>query len=191
MKFILHLMLTLISFLTFPQEKRYMLQPDNLKAEINWFIDTVKENSIGNDIYNVYVLYLYQDDEEKLCFTLGYIDNYSFYQFVAPEYFFMISDEYIIVRIDKNVQNSKLNFYHSLPELTSIKDTSSLQISQKLFPEEVGFITGITEGMIVCYSDSGNYERIFYQNSDEIPPDKSIYVEFPRGGSIELIKDGK
>jgi hypothetical protein len=162
-----------------------IIEENVIIKELSSFIDTVKPHSIGNGKYNVYVLHLFSDSQSnKICFTIGYIMNSSNYKYIKPQYFFKLEEEFILVRYNQDLLEQNFNF--TLPTYQKIGGSYTVPIVQKLFPSDLGGITGITRGLVYC-SDGINYHKVLYDNSDQIPIEKSIYASFPTGGVIELI----
>ena len=92
----------------------------------------------------------------------------------------------IIVSFDNDI------LHDSLPDLNLqiIDDSTEFSLLNILFPNEIGVISGIFCGMeyIRC---GNNIEKIFYENSDLIPKERSIYKYFPSNMKIQKLREGK
>lgn len=158
---------------------------DLFKEELNFFIDTIKPNSIGRGKYLVFVANIHYSNSSKnhFCFTLGYILNSFELEYVSANYVYYFKDEIVLISTDRKINNFFID-----PCFKKIEEEDSIKIRKKLFPEEDGGITAITRGYIYC-QEADTISKTFYQNSDEIPLEKSIYKYFPSGGTIEQIED--
>lgn len=141
------------------------------------YIDSAKKNSIGEGEYNIYVINVFVLNEKKkeLGFTLGYINNEYDLDFMEPWLFRSYSDEIAIIKY-----NGKINIKSfDCLGYKEIQESEIQKIRKKLFPKKDGGITGTSIGW-VYYSRKNNSRITYYENSDEIPIDKSIYSKFPK-----------
>lgn len=180
------LILKTLSSLGCNQDTCKFKEAEYFKSELKSFVDSVKPNSIGNGKYDVYVAHFYHLDPEnkEFCFTLGYIFNEYDVQYISPDYVYYVDNEIILIRMDKHKDKK---FFNCL-NFKKIEESDSVKIASKLYPMERGGITGTTEGLIFC-KEKEKISKTYYENSDEIPLEKSIDKYFPEGGTIELIED--
>lgn len=158
---------------------------DEFNKELISFINVTKPDSSKNSFkYFVYVASFYSDTISKNsnCFTLGYILNSGEVSFISPDYVYYFNNEIVIVRIDY------LIYKELIKELgfRKIDTEEGNKIIHKLFSSEDGGFTYRSKGLTYCKTN-GDIEKNFYNNSDEIPFDRSIYKSFPTGGVIRRI----
>jgi len=176
--------LILLSSIVFGQVSK---QSFDLMQEVRQFIEAIKESSIKRGKFNVYVMYFHQNKESNAkCVTLGYIINSYDYQYVIPKYYFKVDTEFVYVRWSDDFTLEDIRKYVDAKEINTDIDIESIQ---KLFPGDYGGITGASPGQIICW-DNGSYDKTFYENSDEIPFEYSIYENFPEGAVVSLVYDG-
>jgi len=149
-----------------------------IKKEIEWFIDKVKPESVGQGKYNVYVAKMYQD-ENRYCVTIGFIQDSLFISYVSEFRYYMKINEELVLLDYSNEFKSKYEF-----ESKDIQPLIDRQIvGRKIYNE--GVIIGTTQGYVCCYED-GNIKKMYYENSDQIPYDKAIFKYTSVGKLIEL-----
>jgi len=70
-----------------------------LKEEIFKFINKTNKSDFNLCKYNVYVIYVYQLNQEQNCngYTVGYIHNFIDYNEIEPQYYFSDSTNIIIM----------------------------------------------------------------------------------------------
>ncbi len=153
-----------------------------------------KENSKASR-FNIYILNIYINDTSShdICFSLGYIRNSYEYQYVNPQYYLIREGEYILVKIDENELGNdfkplKLKPIRTISERISTFDLAT--IIQKLYPGDMGGITGITKAIRYC-REGNNISKKNFENSDMLPLKQSIYDSFPADIQIEMIREGK
>ena len=179
MKLILYLILS-TSFLCCYSQDTYRQKV--FFNELNNFVDSAKENSIKNGLYNVYVANIYNlDESDNYCFTFGYIYNFYDFDYVSVSYYMTIDEEILLVNFNNTSEEfiKKWNFRKIDSKLKPL-------VLKKLTPNGI-VITGISEGLVICHNDS-NLEKKIFENSDLIPVEKSIWKNIPQGGEIKLIK---
>ena len=153
--------------------------------ELNNFVDSAKENSIKRGAYNVYVASFHnQNVENNYCFTFGYIVNFYDMESISVDYYKIIDGE--ILLIDFN--DASEEFIRKW-KFNRIDDSFNSLVLEKLTPEGV-FITGISQGLVICFNDS-SFEKYYFENADLIPNNQSIWKSFPEGGIFELIQEGE
>ncbi len=176
MKKILLLIFLWQSVMLYSQDQDYNIITD-FNDELTDFIKMTKPDSTKYSFnYFVYVANFYS----KNCFTLGYILNTVNYSYVEPNYVHYFKDEVVVIRID-SVLGKKLGF-------KKINKTEKEKIIHKLFPSESGGFSYRGKGLTYCKSNNGRIDEKIYNNSDEIPFEKSIYRKFPTNPVIKKIE---
>jgi hypothetical protein len=155
----------------------------SFEIELSNFIESAKNESIWNGRFNVYVLKVYQENENHLCYTLSYIINSYSYNEIKPDYYFMFEENYILVKIEEEI-NKNMLFNMNLNTISNIK---MIEIVQKLYPSDVGYTTNIYSASIFCMINNEIIEVVRYENSDNIPKSKSIYSTFPSNTIIREV----
>jgi len=144
------------------------------KEELNKFIDKTNKRDLNICKYYVYVIYMYPISQEQSCYgyTISYIFNYDEYDDVKPEYYFSDSANIILIKFNPEIKNK------DIPGLIlkKINDDDKNKILSKL-PPKSRYGTGISDAFI--YNICGKKkEIIYYENSDNIPKEKSILRNF-------------
>lgn len=193
MKLFIYLFLVVISFnangqaliLTDAQKKKNRTVGD-FSSELNKFID--KANKEYHDIseYLVFVVYVYQADSNCNAYTIGLIiHDFEFKSVSRSQYQIIDSNSVVLVSFAPDIQEK------DIPGVNLVKITPEKkeEIKNRLLPTDKGFILGTTSGLV--YKECGDYsEKVFYENSDLIPLEQSIFRSFPMGIKIEMIKEG-
>ena len=153
--------------------------------ELNKFIDKVNKEYYKINEYFVFVVYVYKSDSNCNAYTIGFIFNEKDLKRVVPQYQIIDSNSVVLVSFAPDIHKD------SIPgiNLVKINPEEKEQIRNRLLKEDEGYITGVFYGL--GYKKCGdNLEKIFYDNSDLIPREQSIFQSFPFGGKIEMIKEG-
>ena len=159
-------------------DSKIQIDFNEIKKEIEWFIDKVKPESVGQGKYNVYVAKIYEE-ENRYCVTMGFIQDSLSISYVSRfKYYMQISDDLVLLDYSDDFKNKyKI-------ESKDIQPLIDKQIvGRKIYNE--GVIIGTTQGYVCCYED-GNIKKMYYENSDQIPYDKAIFKYTPDGKLIEL-----
>lgn len=153
---------------------------NTIRTEIEWFIEKVKPESYMHGKHNVYIVKIFEEDNgEKYCFTVGYIDNPLLMKYINEyKYYTHIKEDLII-----------LDYSNDLKTRYLLKNTDCIMplvdkrlIIDKIDMEMVGI--GTWPGYVCCY-EKGNIKKMFYENSDEISSAKSIFkIPPPTLGTI-------
>ena len=161
-------------------------------SELATFIEAVKPKSIGNGMYNVYMVRFHDPDSSSKpfgrCFTLGHLFNNYSLKYLSADYFFQLDSE--LVALAGNLEGLwtdtlKLAPFYYGPLRTQVDSA----ITKKLYVnEDFGGITGIARGQISCWWSEERTSSRFFKNSDDIPRDSSIYTSFPSGFIIEEVE---
>ena len=157
---------------------------NNIKKEIEWFIDKVKDESYKQGRHNVYVVRFSEGyNESEYCVTMGYIENGSEFRLIKEsKYYLLIKEDLILLDYSNNFKERYL-----LKNADSIKLLRNKQIITNRLDMEIEAL-GTWPGYVCCYeTETGKIIKVFYENSDEIPYDKSIYNFTPASGTtIEI-----
>lgn len=157
-------------------------------TEITSFINITQPISVSKGAYNIYIVNVIPtlDSINHICFSLSYIRNSYDIDYVhVTHYFKVYNGEYVLLNIpDEN----SLQILASL-NLMPFDKKNPPEFMGKLFPEKNGGIAGIVEGEICCINESNELSRKFYENSDEMPSNFSIYdLSLLQDIKIEKIK---
>jgi hypothetical protein len=156
------------------------------KKELSNFIDTMKTFFTPNSFnYIVFVTRFREEPENPFCFTLGYILNSASLDEIGSNYYLILDNQLIIIRIDPDKNISLIKEL----KLLEMDDASKERIRTKLFPSDDGGFTYIGQGLTACFNK--RHETKFFHNEDEILIDKSIYTKVPFGINVKLIEDQK
>lgn len=151
------------------------------------FIKQDKESGGIFPLYSVYVLSVYKsqdDDSNDTCYTIGLIQNESFFDIVMPEYYSHYYDELVVF-----VFNSSIQVYNEKGfDLKSIDHNNDSIVLNRLLSKEKGFFTGTTPGILIRKKSDVLFITE-YENSDDIPENKSIF-NFLDLGETELLNEG-
>ncbi|OFY71451.1 MAG: hypothetical protein A3G23_11565 [Bacteroidetes bacterium RIFCSPLOWO2_12_FULL_37_12] len=160
---------------------------DVFNLELKSFIDTIKVRN-RNTKYHVFVAHIFNSKphREDFCFTLGYILNEYDVDAIAPDYVYYFYDEIILIRMDKKTDKTFLEAINIKP----ILEQDNMKILNKLFPQKIGGFTYIAQGFIYC-EKAEKTKRTFYENSDDIPLEISIFGNFPVGMRVEEVSPPK
>jgi len=149
-----------------------------IKKEIEWFINKVKPESVGQGRYNVYVAKIYEE-EDRYCVTMGIIQDSLFVSYsIGFKYFIRVNGDLVLLDYSDEFKSK----YEFEPE--GVQSLTDVKIIQESIYKE-GAIIGTTPGYVCCY-EGGNIRKMYYDNSDQIPYDKSIFKYTPKGELIEL-----
>jgi len=189
MRFIL-IILMLISFNVKGQKIRTSknmeqeIEIGTLEGEVSDFIDKVNNKYYKISKNFVFVIRVLEESKDCRNYTIGIIFNKPDYEKVKPEYIALDSNNLIIVSFSPKIRDKTIPDY----ELVKIDCMKENQIMEKLLRDGV-YITGFFYGLEYekCGEELG---KTFYENSDMIPQERSIYQSFPTGVTIELIKEG-
>ena len=141
--------------------------------ELSGFIDTLMhDHSKYTFSYLVFVAKFYSDSGS--CFTLDYILNSWDYSYVNPTYVYSYQNNLIVIKFDKESNYVKLI---NRLGFKKIDEKSKDVIIKKLFPAEDGGFTYRSRALTYC-NNHGKITKLFYNNADMIPPDRSIYDNF-------------
>jgi hypothetical protein len=155
---------------------------NTIKKEIEWFIDKVKDKSYKQGRHNVYVARFSEGcNEGDYCVTIGYIENgFLFRRIKECKYYLLLKDDLII-----------LDYSNDFKEKYLLKnaDCIKLLITKQIITDKIDmdlYAIGTWPGYVCCY-ETGKIKKVFYENSDEIPSDKSIFNMTPaKGITIEI-----
>lgn len=151
---------------------------NEIKKEIEWFINKVKPESVGQGRYNVYVAKIYEE-EGRYCVTMGIIQDSLFVSYsIGFKHFIKVNGDLVLLDYMNKLKN-KYEF-----EQEEVQSLTDVKIIQEIIYKE-GVIIGTTPGYVCCYEE-GNIRKMYYENSDQIPFDKSIFKYTPKGELIEL-----
>lgn len=143
---------------------------NTIQTEIEWFIEKVKPESYMQGKHNVYIVKMYEEDnDEEYCFTMGYIDNPLLFKYIKEfKYYTHLKEDLIILDYTNGFKQRYL-----LKNADSIKLITDNQIIKDKIDMEMIAI-GTWPGYVCCY-EKGNIKKMFYENSDEIPYERSIF----------------
>ena len=151
-----------------------------VKREVQWFIEKVKPESINQGKNNVYVVRLYEEQGDQYCFTIGYIDCSIFVKYVEGfKHYFQLNDDLILLDYSDDFK-AKYKFLNA----DSVQPLTNKQIIWDKIDKEFESM-GTSGGYVCCYKE-GNINKVYYEDSDEIPDDKAIFIYIPKGTLIEL-----
>ncbi len=151
---------------------------NEIKKEIEWFINKVKPESVGQGKYNVYVAKIYEEEGHH-CITIGIIQDSLFVSYTSGfKYFIRVDEDLVLLDYSDEFKNKHEFEWGEIHPLTNVNI-----IQKKIYSE--GVIIGTTPGYVCCYEE-GNIRKMYYENSDQIPYDKSIFKYTPNGKLIEL-----
>jgi hypothetical protein len=151
------------------------------KKELSCFIDTTRTFFKPKSFkYIVFVAKFRKEPECSDCFTLGYILNSASIEEIYANYYMMLDDQVILVKISPNEEN--MGLIKEL-KLTEMNDISKEKFRLKLFPSDDGGFTYISQGLTACFSR--RQKATFYRNADEIPYEESIFPPLPKNIIIE------
>jgi hypothetical protein len=157
---------------------------NEFNKELLSFINVTKPDSSKYSYnYFVYVANFYSDSINGRCFTLGYILNSAEYNYINPNYVYYFHDEIVLIRV-KELENEELM---TKTNFNKIDKEKAFTVKAKLYPSEDGGFTYISKGLIYR-KIKDKVETKLYDNSDEIPSEKSIFSNFPSGGVLRLIE---
>lgn len=159
-----------------------------LKLELKEYVDQMKE--AGNEFTNSFMVYtvsIHTLDKHtnSLCFSIGYIMNdfdliYNNFQWALFE-----DNEIILFKSKSNLDSAVVR---SLG-LNIIDSANKKIIADKLLNEEKGAFTYEPVGYVYCQDENGVIKK-YYENTLEMPTDRSIHEPIPFPLHIELIKEG-
>ena len=151
------------------------------KKELSCFIDTTKTFFKPKSFkYVVFVAKFRINSDCSHCFTLGYILNSASIEELHANYYMMLDDQVILVKIPQNEKNVRLIRELKLIEMN---DTSKEEFKLKLFPSDDGGFTYISQGLTACFNK--RKKVTFFRNADEIPFRESIFSPLPKNITIE------
>lgn len=150
---------------------------EEFNNELSLFSNSIKTQSIGKGKYNVFVACFYSSktSTKDFCFTLGYILNEYELNYISPNYVYYLNNDIVLIKIDKK---TKRTFFKNA-NMRKIEAADSLIIIKKLYPQADGGITYTSKGLTYCNKNEKK-ERTIFENSDEIPFDKSIFKKIKK-----------
>lgn len=111
---------------------------------------------------------------------MGIIVNESDLIFADTEYYTIIDKEKLLVTLSPDVRIDEIPEM----EIFELNSEEKTIIKNKLLPEKDGYIMGVYPG-IVFYRCGEEFGKVYFENSDLIPTEISIYKDFI--GGIEMI----
>jgi hypothetical protein len=150
-----------------------------IRMEIEWFIDKVKPESVEQGKYNVYLVKLYTDDENRYCITIGYImDSLWVSEIQGFKHFTRVKGELVLLQYS-DFFNDKLDA--SKNGIEQIADHKI--VTDKIYPG--AWVVGTTPGYVCCF-EVRNIMKMYYDNADAIPYEKKIFKYIPQGQTIKM-----
>ena len=154
-----------------------------LVTETLKFIDRINKEYINNSRFAVFVIRgIESDSSSNFCLTLSYIMNSYEYEFVEPQYFFKLNDNFVLISVSNSFDINLFDGFSPM-KITSIEMEI---IINTLFPKEIGGITYTAQALQYCQVKD-RVNKTFFEDSEKLPRWKSIYRKMP-GGTIEKIK---
>ena len=151
---------------------------DEIKKDIEWFINKVKPGSVGKGEYNVYVAKIFKD-EGGYCVTIGFLQDSLSVSYVSQfKYYTKINEELVLLDYGDDF---KEEFGSENADIVRLVDQRI--IAMKIYLD--GIIIGTTPGYVCCY-DGESSRKMYYENSDQIPSNRAIFRYTPKGELIEL-----
>lgn len=151
---------------------------NEIKKEIEWFIDKVKPESVGQGKYNVYVTKIYEDGN-RCCITIGVIqDSLSMSYLKGFKYYMQINEDLVLLDYSDELRRKyefESNDIHPLIDKRIVR--------RKIY--NGGVVIGTTQGYVCCYQD-GNIKKTYYENADQVPYNQAIFEYTPNGELIEM-----
>jgi len=150
------------------------------KKEVLSIIDSVRKNSYDNDReFEIFVARFYHLDKDRkdFSFTLGYIVNSNEFNLMKANYYVAIGKETLIIRLADTSFLKELRKI-GVKKFDAFDHTREVQIVQKMFPKDLGLISYEPFG-VTCYSRMCKFKKTFFQSSEDIPREISIYDEYP------------
>jgi hypothetical protein len=152
---------------------------NQIRNELNHFIDTVKPLSIKNGKYNVYII-----KSVNNCLSICFIDSETSLDHISTKkYYFLNKNEIVMLIVDDDENIKK---YSSYFDVKMISDDSMNIIRSKLFPKSKGAISGISKGLLICFVQ-GKMKRVFYENSEQMPIEFKYFDIAPSKVKIEKV----
>jgi hypothetical protein len=182
LKFIIVIILTFVFSAFQNEEENYpadcQITFDKFIKEVRSYVDSVRNESVHNGNYNVYLAKFTDDEKFECCVTLEYIfTNQDTSKLEAFNYFALIDGSLVI-----------MNFTKDFRDKYDLQDDRINHIVDKKFIikrllNEVFFGEGTV--LVSCFRD---YEtsRTYYQDDSHVPGMKRIF-ENKRHGSVRVV----
>ncbi len=172
MKKIISLIVCMLYYATtFSQVLENMKEDNPILVETTRFIDKINNEYINNSRFAVFVIYgIESDSSKKLCLTISYIMNSYEYEFIESQHYFKYKDNFVIISSSRVFDISLLHDFSP----KTITSTDKEKIINTLFPKKRGGITYTAQALLYCI-DNNKLSKSFFENSDNLPLDKSIY----------------
>ncbi len=167
----------------------YKKMVETVKKELGNYI--LEEKSQGNDFTNSYTVYTIRFHEfdtanQNICFSIGYIMNADEISYFNPKWIYFTNEE--IVLINSTINIPELYFHELGAEMINTENRKSA--SNKLINEDEGAFTYEPVGYVYCQDENG-VEKKYYENTLEMPENRSIHEPLPFPIQIELIEEGE
>ncbi len=144
---------------------------EQFNSELNYYVDSVKPNSILNGKYNVYVANFFSLSQNEFCFSLGNISNEFEFDLVGSDYIYYFHKEIVLVKMVKENNDLLKNL-----GLKKIDATEQKIIKEKLFPTNKGFIINDDDDLYVFCDENNEIRKRFVQDAVG-NPQQSIYKD--------------
>ena len=166
--------------------------------ELNLFVhyyDSVSAIYSGDGRkYIVFVANIYYSDtiNKNFCFTLGYILNSNEYNNIKAQYYMDFGSDLVLIKFGngfkrEDLKELDLKVIRTKTEFASVE--KQVEIIRRLFPSELDGFTYTSYGL-TYWNDGKQNKKIFYDNSDEIPRQISIWGQVPSGYVVKLLREG-
>jgi len=179
MKHVIVLIITIYSINVYGYKiDKCSYKADTIEKSIQNMIDSVKEISKDSNAKEVFIAKFYHLDWDKkdISFTVGYIMNSKELNRIDASYYFTIGKEIILIEADNDFikQLKRLN-------LIKIDSVNKAEIIQKLFDNNIVYVTYRPCGMVFTIRKCTVIKSKFYESAWDMPNGISIYAPYPTG----------
>lgn len=156
-----------------------------LYQHIKDFIEKTKSERSRISKYFVYYLRVTKAEPDCITYVLGIIVNKSDLELVDSDFYTTIDEDKLLVSFGNNV------IVKEIPgmDILELGPDQKKVIEGKLLGEEDGFIMGVYPG-IVFLNCGEALRKKYYENSELIPSEKTIYKDFTKGIEMRRMKEG-
>lgn len=170
--------------LAIPDYHRIENNPTSIKLETVKYLNNIYKKYDKIKKYFVFAIRVSTDSLNCNYYTVGFVMNESNYKGVNPNYIINDNINMIVVSFDDNVAKFEIPGY----DIHKIDESIEKNIMDRLMKEKDGFITGAFNG-IILKKCGDMITKTEYDDMGMMPPDRSIFRDFPGNYIIERIRE--
>ena len=155
---------------------------------VNYIVNKKRRGNEFTSAHTVYTIKFHELSQaaQNLCFSIGYILNSDEISYFSPSWICFVNGEIVLINSTTNM--SEQFFLELGAEKINAENRKSAK--SKLMNVDEGAFTYEPLGYVYCKDENG-VERKYYENTLEMPENRTIHEPLPFPIQIELIEEGK